>query len=140
MWNPDGLNANTYYTYSAWLYFTAEIPFNFNSLGHFQVYNANSEKTDKGHEDVISERVYFPAVIPANTWTRASIVFKTNGLDGSKFLVYPRFNVAANTGDLWFCEQKLEKGNKPTDWTPAPEDTQANLDNLSNALGGFDIL
>lgn len=28
-------------------------------------------------------------------------------------------------------ELKLEKGNKPTDWTPAPEDTQSQIDNIS---------
>ena len=35
---------------------------------------------------------------------------------------------------------QLEKGTKPTNWQEAPEDIQAGLDNLSNALGGFDIL
>src|SRR5699024_9937663 len=29
---------------------------------------------------------------------------------------------------------KLEKGNKPTDWTPAPEDYQSQIDNQGNIL------
>lgn len=32
------------------------------------------------------------------------------------------------TGDVYFCDLKLEKGNKATDWTPAPEDSIAKID------------
>ena len=35
---------------------------------------------------------------------------------------------------LWIAGYKLEKGNKATDWTPAPEDVQNDLDDLGNAL------
>lgn len=31
------------------------------------------------------------------------------------------------TGDLYICDLKLEKGNKATDWTPAPEDVDKNI-------------
>ena len=32
------------------------------------------------------------------------------------------------TGDLYFKNLKLEKGNKPTDWSPAPEDVDGKID------------
>lgn len=39
------------------------------------------------------------------------------------------------TGDLYFKNLKLEKGNKATDWTPAPEDVDALInDGNSNVL------
>lgn len=56
-----------------------------------------------------------------------------------------RFTIQAvspdwSKGNVAMWAPKLEKGNRATDWTPAPEDVQSDLDNLSNALGGFDIL
>ena len=32
---------------------------------------------------------------------------------------------------------KLEKGNKATDWTPAPEDVNSNIDDVKNSLNSF---
>lgn len=33
---------------------------------------------------------------------------------------------------------KIEKGNKATDWTPAPEDTAATIDDINDQLAGMD--
>ena len=38
------------------------------------------------------------------------------------------------TGDIYIRDLKLEKGNKATDWTPAPEDTQSDIDDVTNTL------
>lgn len=46
------------------------------------------------------------------------------------FLVYTR----DITGDVYFYDVKLEKGNKPTDWTPAPEDAESEIDSINNNL------
>ena len=42
----------------------------------------------------------------------------------------------ANTG---YCVRniKLEKGNRATDWTPAPEDTSSAVDNLQETMGDY---
>lgn len=37
------------------------------------------------------------------------------------------------TGDVYFYDLKLEKGNKPTDWTPALEDVDADISDAQNA-------
>ena len=37
--------------------------------------------------------------------------------------------------ELWIAQVKLEKGNKATDWTPAPEDTYTAIDGLSENVG-----
>lgn len=118
------LSANTTYTYSAWIYFTASsnTAFNFTSLGHFQVYNSASTKSDKSHEDVVASRIYEPATIPPNKWTKIRITFTTNELNGSLFTVYPRYSVAANVGTLYFRDMKLELGGNVTPWVPNQSD------------------
>ena len=120
------LKANTTYTYSAWIYFTASssTSFNFTSLGHFQVYNSNSTASDKAHEDVAEARIYEPSTIPKNTWTKIRITFTTNSLANSVFQVYPRYNIGANVGDLYFRDMKLEETDHVTPWMPNSADTE----------------
>ena len=50
--------------------------------------------------------------------------------------VKPRFIVLGtfSSGDIGITEWKLERGNKATDWTPAPEDTDGAIDELSAQL------
>lgn len=120
----EPMEANTTYTYTAWIYFTANANFNFTSLGHFQVYNANSTASDKSHEDVVASRIYEPSTIQANTWTKVRITFTTNSLAGSYFQIYPRYNIAANTGELYFRDCKLEKNGSPTEWVPNSADVE----------------
>ena len=119
----SGMKANTTYTYSAWIYFTASANFNFISLGHFQVYNSNSTASDKSHEDIANARIYEPSTIPANKWTKIRITFTTNNLANSYFQVYPRYNIGANVGDLYFRDCKLEEGDHVTPWQPNSADS-----------------
>jgi hypothetical protein len=123
-WWYKNLEANTTYTYSAWIYFTASANFNFTSLGHFQVYNSGSSASNKSHEDVAASRIYEPSTIPANKWTKVRITFTTNSLGGSYFQIYPRYNIAANKGDLYFRDCKLEKNSTPTSWVPNSADNE----------------
>lgn len=121
-----GMAANTTYTYSAWVYFTASssTTFNFTSLGHFQVYNNQSTASDKSHEDVVSARIYEPSTISSNKWTKIRITFTTNNLEGSYFVIYPRYNIGANVGDLYIRGFKLELGSAPTPWLPHTADNE----------------
>lgn len=121
-----GLKANQRYTYTAWIYITAQQNFNFTSLGHFQVYNVNSSAADKSHEDVAAERLYEPSVIPANKWTKIRISFTTNNLANSFFIIYPRYSIGANVTELYFRNCKLEEGGTPTPWCPHADDIEGN--------------
>ena len=58
-------------------------------------------------------------VVP-ETWTRVWATFKVVGSDFSK----PRFENPTSGGTLQLYAIKMEKGNKPTDWSPAPEDLE----------------
>lgn len=45
-------------------------------------------------------------------------------------------NATRGTSTLYWV--KIEKGNKATDWTPAPEDTAMSIDEIHNQLDGID--
>ena len=60
-----------------------------------------------------------------NEWKRYWITWKTlSNMSGSKNLIISRISKGS---DIYICGAKFEKGNKPTDWTPAPEDISADI-------------
>ena len=66
-----------------------------------------------------------------NVWDRytyTSIVAPNNAVN-VRLAIY-----VARSGRIWFSKPKLEKGNKVTDWTPAPEDLQIDLDTLKTRI------
>lgn len=129
----EKLKANTTYTYSAWIKVSGSgaVNFNFGSFGHFNVSNANSTASDKTHEDIVNARVYKPSTFNKGEWTKISITFTTNALDGSAFGVYPIYNTGAST-IAYMYGFKLEEGNRATDWSPAPEDLDTNAQGYAN--------
>lgn len=69
-------------------------------------------------------------IIPkANTWVKYVYTFT------AKKSVTERVRIespnATTTNPLWVCGIKLEEGNKATDWSPAPEDTEKSISDLS---------
>ena len=69
-----------------------------------------------------------------NTWKRFSLsVNVTNYGDGSiyNFVDFSQFSWAY----FYIKNIKIEQGNKATDWTPAPEDKQDRLQNISGSIG-----
>ena len=78
-------------------------------------------------------------------WTRISVTWELDSVGDINIAkrVLIRTDEATG-GDFYVCGVKLEKGNKATDWTPAPEDTQDQIDqaneNISNKVdqGAYD--
>lgn len=74
-----------------------------------------------------------------NTSGRFSIVFSTteSALNGSQYFAMRPVRHTSQTaldGSKWsITNLKLEKGNKATDWTPAPEDIQSGIDSAKAA-------
>lgn len=74
--------------------------------------------------------VYYTDVIelaPSSEWSFGSVSFSVPN-DFNRFVI--SFDLAASSpleATLWITDLKLEKGNKPTDWSPAPEDIRADL-------------
>ena len=67
-----------------------------------------------------------------NQWHRYTI-FNPKGIclgEGSPNGFIEFFNVS---GDIYYSSIKIEKGNKPTDWSPAPEDLNAQIQSEQQA-------
>ena len=64
-----------------------------------------------------------PLDLVANTWHHVQLTGTTLGVAANAQHFYWNYTAPAGTYD--FKNLKLERGNKATDWTPAPEDTDA---------------
>lgn len=74
----------------------------------------------------------------ANKWNRLVWNVKTiSTLPASTGQVFYATGMDSGTG-VWyqFKNLKIEKGNKATDWTPAPEDVQASIDTAQSTADG----
>ena len=62
-----------------------------------------------------------------NEWKRYWITWKTlSNASGLKSLIIGRINKG---NDIYICGAKFEKGNKATEWSPAPEDIDTSINN-----------
>ena len=68
----------------------------------------------------------------ANEWVKLVSTFKTSGVNPN-IRVY---SVKSSGCIFHITNIKVEKGNKDTDWTPAPEDVEANINNLEDTMNG----
>lgn len=105
------VDLNTYYSISSWVYSTSDVA--------ASIYSAT---TDGGWDNA----AYKEFNIPANTWTFINL----KRLSHSS-LANMIFGIGCTkaSGQIYIYHPKLEKGTKPTDWTPAPEDTQDAVNN-----------
>lgn len=77
------------------------------------------------YEAIDDEDYYRPVV--STSWTKGWIKGKANSNNPYKALaIYNATNLGAAT--VYISSIKIEKGNKPTDWTPAPEDMASSED------------
>lgn len=68
----------------------------------------------------------------STVWERYCVTFEcSTDVSGKADLCWLNF---LNTNAVYFTHFKLEKGNKPTDWSPAPEDVEEKIDNTSDEL------
>lgn len=102
------LEANTQYTLSAWLKQTdgGTVLYHDNDLNHVLTSDKSGQVVEVGTD-----------------WSRCHITF-TISTAGE---YCPRFEQSVADQTIWVAGLKLEKGNKPTDWSPAPEDVNAAL-------------
>ncbi len=132
--------------------FALQSPVNITSGTHiayfhykFTEFKATTDMT--GYIQVIyldgsTERFYFtipkqPTVTDnLNTWFKQTITFTTNStkevVSVNQFYFYKDY---AKSGDSCLISYpKIEKGNKSTDWTPAPEDVDKQFDDVYNHI------
>lgn len=112
-WNGLGqmitLEANTQYTLSAWMKQT--------DGGTVKYYDSKANgatSSDKGSGSVVEV---------GTDWSRCHVTFTVSTAE----TYFPRFEQDGEGQSLWVAGLKLEKGNKATDWSPAPEDPAGSL-------------
>lgn len=103
LWQSVNVQEGEVYTYSA--YVKTDNLDNF-SIGYFM---SGASCSAESIETVCPTEV--------NTWTRVSATCRITKAGTMHFGIEPKA-----AGTIWVCGLKLEQGNKPTDWTPAPED------------------
>ena len=123
-WNGLGhmitLKANTQYTLSAWMKQT--------DGGTVKYYDSKANgatSSDKGSGSVVEV---------GTDWSRCHVTFTVSTAE----TYFPRFEQDGEGQSLWVAGLKLEKGNKATDWSPAPEDPAGSL-SVSSDYSKVDI-
>lgn len=84
-----------------------------------------------GSNTIVTQNWYVFAL--TNTPKKYSFTFKTTSSEIDNFSLM----VGGENGkpfEVYYSELQLEKGNKATDWTPAPEDTQSQIDGLGSRV------
>ena len=123
--NITSVKSGDILTVSCWYY--VEDKSTFDSSLTIEVKGERVEASSEG--SMISAEVSASNIVQGK-WTRLVGTAKLTS-DYKYIYVYPW--VKCN-GTVWFADIKLEKGNKPTDWSPAPED----IDN--SIVGGRNLL
>lgn len=112
-WNGLGqmitLEANTQYTLSAWMKQTDD-----GTVKYYDSKANGAASSDKGSGSVVEV---------GTDWSRCHVTFTVSTTE----TYFPRFEQNAAGATLWIAGLKLEKGNKPTDWSPAPEDIEERM-------------
>ena len=109
----------------------------------YEVYNSSGTRI--GWVDVGMSKCV-PQTIKNKTWTR--VIYKRSDLF-TGLAVSSGANLATDAhsvgirlslfrnGKVWYRKPKFEIGNISTDWTPAPEDVNSNIDDVKNSLNSF---
>ena len=88
------------------------------------------------YQDGTGEQLYEPVMFPINNkkWETVSATKRLWNVnkelaDVKAYVYFRNF-----TGDVYFRNVKLEKGNKATDWTPAPEDVDSSISSVESKV------
>lgn len=124
------VEVSTEYTFSADIWCNEHL----SSFDFFWLSDTNvTKKTGAGYVNIKSKANQ--TVIP-NTWTRVSWTFTTNADDYTGFFRIDN-NATKTSGTaaiLRVANLKFEKGNRATDWTPAPEDLETRVETAETQL------
>lgn len=102
------------------------------SSGKYTVsFYAKTDSTSGADVSVLLNNKYTKTFKINNIWTQYIITFDVvNDIPVTNNFFW--FNFFGTTEPIYFCYVKLEKGNKATDWTPAPEDVSQDATNKAS--------
>lgn len=127
------LEANTDYVVSAYLmsYQTGNRGSNGSGI-QFGVYAKNTADNQVFTVGVLQNT---KGNLSNTEWRRFSTVYHNiTAKDITDFRIEASGDWSTVSGNVWIAEIKLEKGTVPTDWSPAPEDTENELQVLSGKI------
>mgnify|MGYP000199923683 CR=1 FL=1 len=133
------LKRNTTYVYSMMM---KASPNTLNILGNRPLHMWLNTTESSNHLEIIQST---SGTVPANTWTKAYVVFKTPNTQ-DVYYMRPFIYGIGNNNTVYISKVKIEEGTKATDWTPAPEDIDSDINNkVNNAVtelkvGGNNLL
>ena len=116
-------NAGTSYTLSAWIKVRSDVELDANGYVMARFRSADNTKLYALSLTVSSQTEKDKWIYYEKTWT-------INDSDIAKLECVAL--ALDKNGMIEACDIKLEKGNKATDWSPAPEDTTAEITSLSS--------
>ena len=73
-------------------------------------------------------------------WTKFSLTFTATEEFNTTTSAWAVFRLGESIGAAELTGFKIEKGNKATDWTPAPEDTQVQIDGVVSDVAGQEVI
>lgn len=138
-WRDTTLDGNPCYYMSG----TRYIKINFPTLkvGEQYIFSCDVARQSGGtSEDVfisIGESTAKVGIASAGIWTNFNVTFTAS--DASTYALVRVNNVSSSGSNEWVGHTrhfKLEKGNKATDWTPAPEDVEEGYKNYTDDAVG----
>jgi phage minor structural protein len=127
--NVYGIKNNTEYVFSAEVMFDRDVNIASNTPLHCHVAISGDVHGGKESVSLISK----DTVVKANTWSVISVKIKTKS-DVTITHFKPFIYGLADGTKFWVKWWKLEEGNKPTAWTPAPEDVDGQISGLDTRL------
>lgn len=146
------LEWGTEYAYHAVMKFANAGSFDNHVPLHYWIYKTNISNTmsaSNGAHNIESINVYecdsgkTVTSIAANVWYHIVCVFKTISKPSDyKYVLFRPFiydsgSIVGGNKEYWLRWIKLEKGNKPTDWTPAPEDVDNSISTVDSKFKDY---
>lgn len=119
-----------YYTFSFWVLTNKDKSYNFESLGHIQAINNNSDQVGNDTIHQHTTPVYSTNTIKANTWTKVWCTFKAT----SNSYFKPYFWYLKTGDEIYIYDMMLNEGKIPLSYTPAVEDTESDITKLNTTL------
>lgn len=122
-----GVKPNENYTFSGW-YKTDSL-----TLGTTSPYVKPYVSYTQGQNTWVADGPICDIPTGTNDWTYVETTFTVpnrSKIDSMMFYLFAR----DFTGTIWWDDVKLERGNKATDWTPAPEDTDTAIDDVKQLI------
>lgn len=123
------LEPDTQYTLSGWLLSenVTEGSSNFGLTFHHQGVSGESTAFSYGS-------IPFEVNASVGSWKHVSLTFTTDSNSANPTSEDIYIHTQDLIGDVYFCDLKLERGNRVSDWTPAPEDMDNAIDDVRNSV------